>query len=89
MLQWTTYGAMPGISSLSQFQIQRLFDENRSSTQLQRDVEAQRITGRLVTATACQGGSSYTEESKALVVQFRASKSTLDIALMQSVKQAN
>ncbi|KAK6221295.1 Protein kinase-like domain protein [Colletotrichum tabaci] len=78
----------PNISALSQYQIRRFFQENDSVTQQQCNAEAQRITGQSVTATACQGGTSYTVEGGEVVVQFRVPSSTLDMDLLRSIEQA-
>ncbi|KAK1960034.1 hypothetical protein LY78DRAFT_750684 [Colletotrichum sublineola] len=76
------------ISALSEYQIQRFFQENDSVTQQQCNAEAQQITGHYVTPTACQGGSSYTVEGGEVVVQFRVPSSILDMDLLQSIEQA-
>ncbi|TKW55799.1 hypothetical protein CTA1_4274 [Colletotrichum tanaceti] len=78
----------PNISALSQYQIRRFFQENDSVTQQQCDAEAQQITGQSVTATACQGGTSYTIEGGEVVVQFRVPSSGLDMDLVRSIEQA-
>ncbi len=76
------------MSALSQYQIRRFFQENASVTQQQCNAMAQKITGQSVTATACQGGTSYTVEGGEAVVQFRAPNSALDMDLLQSIEQA-
>ncbi|TKW51385.1 hypothetical protein CTA1_2562 [Colletotrichum tanaceti] len=78
----------PNISALSQYQIRRFFQENDSVTQQQCNAEAQQITGQSVTATACQGGTSYTVEGGEVVVQFRVPSSNLDMDLLPSIEQA-
>jgi len=85
----TTYHAMPlDISALSKYQIRRFFQENASVTQQQCDAMAQQITGQPVTATASQGGASYTVEGGEVVVQFRVPDSALDMDMLQCIEQA-
>ncbi|OBR12769.1 hypothetical protein CH63R_05065 [Colletotrichum higginsianum IMI 349063] len=78
----------PNISALSQYQIRRFFQENDSVTQWQYNAEAQNITSQSVTATAFQGGTSYTVEGGEVVVQFRVPSSHLDVDLIRSIEQA-
>ncbi|XWX00761.1 hypothetical protein V2A60_008782 [Cordyceps javanica] len=78
----------PNISALSQYQIQRFFRENTSVTQELCNTKAEQITGQSVTATLCQGGTSYTVEGAQLVVQFRIPSSALDMDLLKSIEQA-
>lgn len=76
------------ISALTQYQIQRFFEENTSVTQQQCNTLAQQITGQSVTATACQRGTSYTVEGGQVVVQFRVPTSPLDMDLLHGIEQA-
>ena len=65
----------PNIDALSRFQTERFFMENASVTQRRCDAKAQELTIQPVTATASQGGSSYTVEGGEVVVQFRVPSS--------------
>ncbi|ATY62491.1 kinase-like domain [Cordyceps militaris] len=78
----------PNISALSQYQIQRFFQENTSVTPELCNAEAEKIAGQSVTATLSQGGSSYTVEGGQVVVQFRLPSSDLDMDLLKSIEQA-
>ena len=84
-----TYHAMSlNLSTLSQYQIRRFFEENTSVTLQQCDELAQQLAGRSVTPTPSQGGTSYTVEGGNVVVQFRAPNSPLDMKLLQGIEQA-
>lgn len=76
------------LSSLSRFQIRTFFEENTSVTQQQCNEMAQQLTGRSVTTTPSQGGTSYTVEGGDVVVQFRAPYSPLDMDLLRDIEQA-
>ncbi|KAF2222753.1 hypothetical protein BDZ85DRAFT_264163 [Elsinoe ampelina] len=79
----------PNILALSRMQIERFFRHTGLSvTQEQCDAEAQRWTNQPVTATPCQGGTSYTVEGGSnVVVQFRLPGSMLNMELLQSIEQ--
>ncbi|KXJ89677.1 hypothetical protein Micbo1qcDRAFT_164982 [Microdochium bolleyi] len=76
------------ISALSMMQIGVFFQENAPVLQTQCNDKARDITGKSVTPTACQGGTSYTVDAGQVIVQFRAPDSPLDMMLMKSIEQA-
>ncbi|KAI0107870.1 hypothetical protein GGR51DRAFT_515334 [Nemania sp. FL0031] len=76
------------MSRLSRMQIEAFFKKNAPLTQKQCDDEAESISGKSVTPTACQGGSSYTVDAGEVVVQFRTPSCPLDMPLMKSIEQA-
>ncbi|KAH8744665.1 hypothetical protein F5883DRAFT_588973 [Diaporthe sp. PMI_573] len=76
------------MSALSQMQIETFFARNPSVTQEQCNHKAQSITGKSVTPTACQGGTSYTVEAGQVVVQFRVPGSLLDMDFIQNIELA-
>lgn len=77
----------PNISGLSQLQIREFFEGNPSVTQEKCDELARQLTGQSVSATACQGGTSYTVEGGQVVVQFRVPHSPLNTDFLQIIEQ--
>jgi hypothetical protein len=76
------------MSALSRMQIETFFAKNSPITQKQCDDKAKEVTGKSVSSTVCQGGTSYTVEAGKDVVQFRVPGSLLDMTLMNAVEQA-
>lgn len=77
------------IAHLSRQQISEFFSKSDPTTQRQCDQEAQRITGGSIQPAPVQGGASYTvlANDGALVVQFRAGRSALDLDLLGYIKR--
>lgn len=77
------------MSALSRMQIKAFFENNVPITQEQCNSKAREISGKpVVSPTTCQGGSSYTVASGAMVIQFRAPGSFLDMNLMRCIEEA-
>ncbi|KAH6651651.1 hypothetical protein BKA67DRAFT_593482 [Truncatella angustata] len=76
------------MSALSRMQIEAFFERNAPVTQKQCNDKAKNITGKSVSPTACQGGTSYTVDTGQVVVQFRVPGSLLDMVFMNCVEQA-
>jgi hypothetical protein len=76
------------MSALSRMQIGAFFERNAPITQRQSNDKAKSISGKSVTPTACQGGTSYTVDAGQVIVQFRAPSSPLDMIFMKSIEQA-
>ncbi|KAK6004344.1 hypothetical protein QM012_008206 [Aureobasidium pullulans] len=75
-------------SALSEMQIRDFFENNIPTTQKLCDDRAKEMTGKTVSPTTCQGGSSYTVAAGETIVQFRRPDSFLDMDLMSSIEQA-
>ncbi len=76
------------MSALSRMQIETFFERNAPVTQKQCNDKAQSISGKSVTPTACQGGTSYTVDAGQVIIQFRIPSSSLDMIFMNSIEQA-
>ncbi|KAI0861425.1 hypothetical protein F4860DRAFT_170575 [Xylaria cubensis] len=76
------------LSALSRMQIETFFERNAPVTQKQCNDKAESISGKSVTPTASQGGTSYTVDAGQVIVQFRIPSSPLDMSLMDSIEQA-
>jgi hypothetical protein len=76
------------MSALSRLQIETFFAKNSPITQKQCDDNAEEITGKSVSPTVCQGGTSYTVEAGKDIVQFRVPGSLLGMTFMNAIEQA-
>ncbi|POR38964.1 Uncharacterized protein TPAR_00836 [Tolypocladium paradoxum] len=74
------------MAHLSRQQISEFFSKCAPTTQQQCDQEAKRIVGGAIHPAPVQGGASYTNDG-ALVVQFRAGRSALDLDLLGYIQQ--
>jgi hypothetical protein len=77
------------MAHLSRQQISDFFSKSAPITQQQCDQEAERIAGGSIQPAPVQGGASYTvlANDGALVVQFRAGRSALDLDLLGHVQR--
>ena len=76
------------MSALSAMQIRVFFENDTSVTQKQCDDRAREISGKTVSPTTCQGGSSYTVAAGDNIIQFRTPGSLLNMSLMDTIEQA-
>ncbi|KAI8627860.1 hypothetical protein F5Y19DRAFT_486490 [Xylariaceae sp. FL1651] len=76
------------ISALSWMQIETFFERNAPVTQKQCNDKAESISGKSVTPTACQSGTSYTVDAGQVIVQFHPPSSPMDMNFINCIEQA-
>jgi hypothetical protein len=78
------------IAKLSKVQIATFFSNNAPATQKLCDREAERLMDMPVYPASVQGGTSYTvvSDDDTCVVQFRSSRSALDMSFLECVERA-